>query len=80
MDQEKRQLRQLKRALKRAGQKHRRNALKRQLAKDPEATIDHTESFGGYRSHWLNGIDHDATRKRSTNRQGGDAAPTSDPD
>ncbi len=64
MDQEKRQLRKLKRDLKKAGTKRRRQFLKRELTDRPE-DAPHTEfDFGRTSSAGLNGIDDDATRRR----------------
>jgi hypothetical protein len=64
-DPDKRQLRKLKRVIKRAGSKHRRRNLKRQLAENPEAASEAGEDFGRHRSDGFNGLDQDATRKRS---------------
>lgn len=64
MDQEKRKLREEKRAVKRAGTRHRRQQLKRLLEQDPEGAAEHEGSPGRYRSDALNGIDRDSTRKR----------------
>ena len=61
---DKRQLRQLKRTIKRAGSKHRRRALKRQLEENPEEAAHAEEDYGRNRSTTLNGIDNDATRQR----------------
>lgn len=63
-DPDKRQLRKLKRVLKRAGSKHRRRDLKQQLAENPEAAADADENLGRHRSDGFNGLDHDSTRKR----------------
>jgi hypothetical protein len=64
-DPHKRELRKLKRTLKRAGSKHRRRDLKRQLAEDPEGAADAEENFGRYSSEGLNALDQDATRRRT---------------
>jgi hypothetical protein len=64
-DPAKRQLRQLKRVLKRAGSKHRRRDLKRQLAQNPEAASEADENLGRHRSDGFNGLDRDNTRKRA---------------
>ena len=64
VDPHKRELRKLKRTLKRAGTKHRRRDLKRQLATDPEGAADAEENLGRYSSETLNGLDQDATRRR----------------
>ena len=67
MDRDKkRELRQLKREIKRAGGKHRRTQLKRGLAEHPEAAHEDTPSVGRHRSADLNGIDRDSSRKRET--------------
>jgi hypothetical protein len=63
-DPAKRQLRKLKRVLKRAGSKHRRRDLKQQLAENPEEAAEAGEDIGRHRSDGLNGLDRDATRKR----------------
>jgi hypothetical protein len=63
-DPHKRELRKIKRTVKRAGSKHRRRDLKRQLAADPEGAAHAEESFGRFSSEGLNGLDQDATRKR----------------
>jgi hypothetical protein len=63
MDQDKRDWRKLKRDIKRAGNKRRRQHLKRELAENPEEA-SHTEfDFGRDSSAWLNGMDQDATRR-----------------
>jgi hypothetical protein len=64
-DPKKRELRKLKRTLKRAGTKHRRRDLKRQLAENPEGAADAKEDLGRYSSETLNGLDQDATRRRA---------------
>jgi hypothetical protein len=63
VDQEKRQLRKLKREVKRAGSKHRRRDLKRALAENPEEAHHSEASFGRSSSAGLNGLDDDATRR-----------------
>jgi hypothetical protein len=65
MDQEKRRLRELKRDIKKAGNRKRRNALKRDLAENPEEAA-HTEfDFGRASSETLNGNDRDSTRRNT---------------
>lgn len=64
-DPHKRELRKLKRTLKRAGSKHRRRDLKKHLADDPERAAEAEPTFGKFSSEGLNGLDQDATRKRS---------------
>lgn len=63
-DPEKRQLRELKRAVKKRGNKHRRQQLKRDLADNPDEAAHSEENFGRYSSSAYNGIDRDSTRKR----------------
>ena len=65
-DPAKRQLRNLKRVLKRAGSKHRRRDLKRQLAENPAEAAEATEDLGRHRSESFNGLDSDSTRRRDT--------------
>ena len=64
MDQEKRQLRKLKRDVKRAGNKRRRQFLKRQLAENPEEALHGEFDFGRDSSAGFNGMDRDATRRK----------------
>ena len=64
-DPHKRELRKLKRTVKRAGSKHRRRDLKKQLADDPEAAAEAEPTFGKFSSEDLNGLDQDATRKHA---------------
>ncbi len=65
MDQEKRQLRKLKREIKRAGNKKRRQHLKRDLRDNPEdAPHSDDQRFGRMRSSDYNGMDQDKTRQR----------------
>ena len=54
---DKRTLRNLKRAIKRDGNKHRRNALKQQLRECPEDAHLAEEDFGGRTSSSMNGLD-----------------------
>ena len=64
MDQEKRQLRNLKREIKRAGNKKRRLQLKRDLAEQPDEAHRSDVDLGRKSSAALNGIDRDATRRK----------------
>ncbi len=64
MDQDKRFLRKLKRDVKRAGNKRRRQFLKRQLLENPEEAPYVEFEFGGDSSASLNALDRDATRRR----------------
>jgi hypothetical protein len=57
-------LRDLKRALKKRGNKHRRAELKKNLANNPEEAAHAEEDLGRYRSDTLNKLDNDSTRKR----------------
>lgn len=63
-DPDKRKLRDLKRTLKKRGNKHRRQELKRDLAANPEEAAHAEEDLGRHRSEDLNGIDSDSTRKK----------------
>ncbi len=73
MDQhEKRELRNLKRSLKRKGTKRRRQHLKRDLQENPEETHLTEFEFDRDSSEWLNGIDNDRTRRRSQDSQNED--------
>lgn len=64
VDPDKRRLREIKRAIKKRGSKHRRAQLKRDLAENPEEAAHSEENLGRYRSDTLNGLDQDSTRKR----------------
>jgi len=64
VDPDKRKIRELKRTLKKAGNKHRRRALQRDLEKNPEEAAHSEEDLGGYSSEDFNGMDKDATRKK----------------
>ena len=70
MDRDKRQLRKLKRDIKRAGNKRRRQHLRRALQRDPEAAPFTEFDFGSDSSATLNGLDQDATRRRRTTDAG----------
>jgi hypothetical protein len=63
-NEDKRRLRQLKRAIKQAGNKKRRGKLKRELRDNPEEAHWSEESVGRSSSQFLNAIDKDATRRR----------------
>jgi hypothetical protein len=64
MDQDKRRYRQLKRDLKKAGNRKRRQYLKRQLAESPEDAAQIEFDFGRNSTVGRNGIDRDTTRRR----------------
>ena len=63
-DPDKRKMRELKRALKKRGNKHRRAELKKNLAENPEDAAHAEEDLGGYRSDTLNKLDNDSTRRK----------------
>ena len=63
-DPDKSKIRELKRALKKRGNKHRRQQLKRELSENPEEAAHSEEDLGRHRSAEYNGIDQDATRKK----------------
>ena len=66
MDPDKRRYRQLKRDIKKAGNRARRRHLKQELAENPaEAASDSDFDFGRKSSASLNGNDRDATRRRT---------------
>jgi len=65
MDQDKRRYRKLKRDVKRAGNKRRRQHLKRELADKPEEAPYTEFDFGDTSSATMNGMDRDATRRRT---------------
>jgi hypothetical protein len=60
----KRELREQKRAIKRAGSQRRRRMLKQVLRENPEEAPLGEFDFGRYSSAPFNGLDHDATRTR----------------
>jgi len=64
MDPDKRLLRKLKRDVKKAGTKRRRQVLKRDLVENPEEAHRTEFEFGRDSSTRYNGIDQDATRHR----------------
>ncbi len=64
MDRAKRELRELKREIKRAGKKRVRRLWKRDLVERPEEAPHSEPDYGRLRSADLNGMDRDATRAR----------------
>ncbi len=60
---DKRSIRKLKRAIKKAGNRKRRNHLKRALDTAPDAEPQQDFAFGRDSSAALNGNDHDSTRQ-----------------
>jgi hypothetical protein len=73
MDPDKRQMRELKRAIKRAGNKRRRQQLKRDLVDNPDEAHHSEVELTRDSSAWLNGLDSDSTRRR-----GGESRPAPD--
>lgn len=69
MDPDKRKIRQLKRTIKRAGSKHRRRDLKKQLREHPEEAHEDRENFGRYGSAPMNANDKDATRRTAKDEE-----------
>ncbi len=65
MDQDKRQRREMKRILKKAGNKHRRQQLKRVLDENPDQAAEIEPTFGRYSTAGLNGLDRDSTRRQA---------------
>jgi hypothetical protein len=63
-DPDKRKLRELKRALKKRGNKHRRQQLKRDLVENPDEAAHSEEKLGRHRSDTLNRLDNDSTRRK----------------
>src|SRR5438874_10121474 len=63
---EKRKQRQLKREIKKAGNKRRRQHLKRDLERNPEEAASSEFDFGNLSSETLNGLDQDATRRKKS--------------
>ena len=60
----------LKRDLKKAGNKSRRQHLKRELAENPEEAPHSAFDFGRKSSQGLNALDNDATRKKKDGERG----------
>ena len=67
-DDQKRELRKLKRVIKKAGSKHRRRDLKKQLRESPAEAAFGEENFGRNSSAGLNALDNDATRRRGESK------------
>jgi hypothetical protein len=63
-DPDKRRMRDLKRAIKKRGNKRRRQELKRNLADNPEEADRAEENLGKHRSDRLNRLDNDNTRRK----------------
>jgi hypothetical protein len=69
MDQDKRQFRQMKRDVKRAGARKLRRRLQRDLVENPEEAAHSEIDYGRNSSAAFNGNDRDAKRSR---KDGGD--------
>jgi hypothetical protein len=63
MEPTKRDIRQLKREIKRAGSQRRRRQWKRDLRENPAEAPFSEENFGRFSSAELNGLDQDQTRR-----------------
>lgn len=63
-DPDKRRMREIKRALKKRGNKHRRQQLKKNLTDNPEDAAHVEEDLGRHRSDTLNKLDNDSTRRK----------------
>lgn len=63
-DPDKRKMREIKRALKKRGNKHRRQQLKKNLSENPEDAARAEEDLGRHRSDALNKLDNDSTRRK----------------
>jgi len=68
MDSTKREQRQHKREIKRAGSQRRRRQWKRDLREDPEEAPYSEDDFGRFSTAELNGMDRDNTRRRDRSR------------
>jgi hypothetical protein len=66
---DKKRLRELKRKIKRSGNKKARADLKRDLATNPEEAHFGQVERGGRRSENLNGLDYDSKRKKKSQRR-----------
>lgn len=64
MQDDKRRQREMKREIKKAGNRKMRRHLDRDLARDPEHAHEAEFDYGQSSSAGLNGMDHDSTRKR----------------
>ena len=64
VDPDKRKMREVKRAVKKRGNKHRRQELKKNLGENPDEAAHAEENLGRFRSDALNGLDQDATRRK----------------
>ena len=69
MDPDKRRYRQLKRDIKKAGNRARRRHLKRELTEGTAGASDTDFDYGRKSSASLNGNDRDATRRRGRDEE-----------
>jgi hypothetical protein len=76
VDPDKRRMRDLKRAVKKRGNKHRRQELKKSLAENPDEAAHAEENLGRFRSDTLNGLDRDSTRRK---KEDGSQKPDGEP-
>lgn len=65
-DPDKKQLRKLKRDIKKQGGKHRRRKLKEDLRDNPDEAHLSEADFGRLSSETLNGMDQDPTRRKKS--------------
>lgn len=64
MDRPKREIREQKRQMKRAGNQRLRRRIRHVLAENPDEAAESEPDYGPFQSAPLNGIDRDATRRR----------------
>ncbi len=64
VDPDKRKMREVKRAVKKRGNKHRRQELKKNLSENPDEAAHAEENLSRFRSDTLNGLDQDSTRRK----------------
>lgn len=64
VDPDKQKLREQKRAVKKRGNKHRRQQFARDLRENPEEALHSEEKFGRHSFANYNGLDNDATRRK----------------
>jgi len=69
MNDDKRQYRQMKRDIKKAGTRKARRQLQRDLDRNPEEAAFSEVDYGRNSSQPLNGNDQDATRKREEQQE-----------
>lgn len=69
VDPDKRKMREVKRAVKKRGNKHRRQELKKSLTENPDEAAHAEENLGRFRSDALNGLDRDSTRRKKSGEE-----------